>query len=129
MSTPAAPPAASNRIHALPNSTFVVDTAAGAVLVNSPPETLKYLLAEGVAIPKIVLLPPDVSTRHQLGSSGFVRQGISYASVEFLLYSNFFVGGGQRTRLITVTENQAQRLRQILEETIDGPSDPAAYVP
>jgi CRP-like cAMP-binding protein/ribonuclease BN (tRNA processing enzyme) len=128
MST-AAPPSASSRVRALPNSIHVVDTPAGAVLVNSPPETLKYLLAEGVPIPTIILLPPDVPMGQQLGSSGFVHHGVCYASVEFLLYSNFFVGGGQRTHLITTTENQAQRLRQILEETIDGPSDPAAYVP
>ncbi len=128
MSTAAPPSSASSRVRTLPNSIHVVETPVGAVLVNSPPETLKYLLAEGIAVPKIILLLPDVPAGHQLGSSGFVRQGISSASVEFLLYSNFFVGG-QHTRLITVTDDQARRLRQILEETIDGPSDPAAYVP
>jgi len=129
MPTAPLPPPTSPRVHTLPNNIYVVDTAAGAVLVNSPPETLKFILAEGLAVPKIVLLPPDMPVGQQLGSSGFVRDGISYASVEFLLYSNFFVSGGQRTRLITVTADQARRLRQILEETIDGPSDPAAYVP
>jgi CRP-like cAMP-binding protein len=113
----------------LPNSTHVVETRVGTVLVNSPPETLKYLLAAGLAVPQIILLPPDMPPGQHLGSSGFVRQGISYASVEFLLYSHFFVGGGKRTRLITVTVNQAQRLRQILDETLDGPASPADYVP
>ena len=32
----------------------------GDILVNSPPETLKYLMAEGLRVPKFVLLPPDV---------------------------------------------------------------------
>jgi CRP-like cAMP-binding protein/ribonuclease BN (tRNA processing enzyme) len=116
-------------VHALPNSIYVVDTAAGSVLVNSPPETLKFVLAEGLSVPKIVVAPPDTPAGQQLGSSGFVRQGISYASVEFILYSNFFVGGAQRTRLITATAHQAHRLWKILEETIDGPTDPAAYPP
>ncbi len=129
MPTAPLPPPASPRVHTLPNNIYVVDTAAGAILVNSPPETLKFILAEGLAVPKIVLLPPDMPAGQQLGSSGFVRDGISYASVEFLLYSNFFVGGGQRTRLIAATADQARRLRQILEETIDGPSDPTAYIP
>ncbi len=117
----------SPRVRALPNSIYVVETAAGNLLVNSPPESLKILLAEGVTIPKTILLPPDPPARHQLGSSGFVRQGISYASVEFLLYYNFFVGGRHRTRLVTATARQAHRLRRILEETIDGPNEAAAY--
>ena len=117
------------QVQVLPNNTYVVETRAGAVLVNSPPETLKYLLAAGLAVPQIILLPPDMPPGQQLGSSGFVRQGISYASVEFLLYSNFFLGGGKRTRLVTVTANQAQRLRQILDETLDGPANLADYVP
>ncbi len=127
MSTP--DPSASERVRRLPNDIAVVETAAGRVLVNSPPETLKFILAAGLPVPEIVLLPPDIPPGQQLGSSGFVRHGISYASVEFLLYSNFFVGGGRRTRLITVTQAQARRLSCILEETIDGPSDPADYAP
>jgi len=114
-------------IHSLPNNTYVVETRAGDILVNCPPETLKYLLAHGLKPPRIILLPPDMPAGKQLGSSGFVRQGINYASVEFLLYSNFYGGGGQRTRLITATLSQAQRLRLILDETIIGPTDPAAY--
>lgn len=117
----------SARVRALPNNVFVVDTAAGAVLVNCPPETLKYLLAEGVPIPKIIVLPPDLPAGGELGSSGFVHRGISYASTEFLLYFNFFLGGGQRTRLMTVTRQQAHRLHRILEETIDGPSEAEVY--
>jgi CRP-like cAMP-binding protein/glyoxylase-like metal-dependent hydrolase (beta-lactamase superfamily II) len=124
---PSASPAA--RVRHLPNSIHAVELPTGAVLVNCPPETLKYLLAEGVTIPKTILLPPDLPAGQQLGSSGFVRHGISYASVEFLLYYHFFIGKGQRTRLITVTERQARRLRQILEETIDGPGHPADYAP
>lgn len=117
----------SPRVRSLPNSIYVVETAAGNLLVNSPPETLKVLLAEGVTVPHTILLPPDLPFGQQLGSSGFVRQGVSYASVEFLLYYNFFIAGRQRTRLITATARQAQRLRRILEETIDGPNEAAVY--
>ncbi|NTW97838.1 MAG: cyclic nucleotide-binding protein, partial [Oscillochloris sp.] len=106
----------------------MVETQAGEILVNSPPETLKYLLAAGLTPPAYVLLPPDVPAGQELGSSGFVRRGINYASVEFLIYSNFFVKN-RRARLITVTENQARRLRLILAETISGPAEDAAYGP
>ncbi|MFV9503095.1 MAG: cyclic nucleotide-binding domain-containing protein [Oscillochloridaceae bacterium umkhey_bin13] len=120
------PTSTSVRIRVLPNTITVVSTVVGDVLVNSPPETLKYLLAAGLIPPAIILLPPDVPAGRELGSSGFVRRGINYASVEFLVYSNFFVSG-RRVRLITVTENQAARLRSILEETVSGPQDPAGY--
>jgi CRP-like cAMP-binding protein/ribonuclease BN (tRNA processing enzyme) len=115
-----------DRIHPLPNNTYLVETAAGSVLVNCPPETLKYLLAEGLNVPQIILIPPDMPVGQQLGSAGFVRQGINYASVEFVLYANFF-GRNRRTRIVTPTADQAARIRQILEETINGPEDPAEY--
>lgn len=128
MSSATPPSDGLERIRALPNSIAVVTTAAGELLVNCPPETLKYLIAAGIAPPATILLPPDVAPGSELGSSGFVRRGINYASVEFLIYSNYFVKG-RRVRLITVTEAQARRLRAILEETISGPADSAAYGP
>ncbi len=119
----------SPRIRKLQNNTWIVKTRAGDVLVNCPPETLKFLLASGLPVPKIILLPPDIPIGQQLGSSGFVHQGINYASIEFLLYANYFVNGGQRTRLISVTPNQSQRLHQILQETVIGPADSTEYYP
>lgn len=113
---------ASERIRRLPNSITVVQTQAGDVLVNCPPETLKYLLASNIVPPATILLPPDVPSGSELGSGGFVRRGINYASVEFLIYSNFFVNK-RKVRLITVTDDQARRLRIMLEEPINGPSD------
>lgn len=115
------------RVHALPNSIHVVETPAGLIQVNSPPEALKFLVAGGLAAPDVILLPPDMPPGKELGSLGFVRQGINYASVEFLLYANFFGQKGKRTRILTVTEAQAQRLKVILNETFNGPADPAAY--
>jgi CRP-like cAMP-binding protein/ribonuclease BN (tRNA processing enzyme) len=117
------------RVRKLQNSTYIVHTKMGDILVNCPPETLKFLLAEGLEIPKIILVPPDVPVGQQLGSSGFVHQGVNYASVEFLLYANYFFNGGHRTFLITVTEYQKKRLFQILQETIAGPQDPQEYYP
>jgi glyoxylase-like metal-dependent hydrolase (beta-lactamase superfamily II) len=121
MSSATPAPDGPERIRALPNTVSVVATAAGDVLVNCPPETLKYLIAAGIAPPATILLPPDMAPGSELGSCGFVRRGINYASVEFLLYSNYFVKG-RRVRLITVSEAQAQRMRAILEETISGPA-------
>lgn len=126
MSSANLPVSAPERVRALPNSVSVVTTQAGDLLVNCPPETLKYLLANGLTPPAIVLLPPDLPAGRELGSSGFVQRGINYASVEFLIYSNYFVKG-RKARLITVSEDQARRLRRILEETISGPIDPAQY--
>ncbi len=126
MSSTNPPTNAPERVRALPNTVSVVTTQAGDVLVNCPPETLKYLLALDIEPPATILLPPDVPAGRELGSSGFVRRGINYASVEFLVYSNFFVKG-RKARLVTVSANQAERLRAILEETISGPRDLALY--
>jgi CRP-like cAMP-binding protein/glyoxylase-like metal-dependent hydrolase (beta-lactamase superfamily II) len=112
----------------LPNSAYIVHTTLGDILVNCPPETLKYLLAKDLDVPEIILLPPDVPVGQQLGSSGFVHLGVNYASIEFLTYANFYLNGKQ-TNLITVTENQKQRLFQILQETIVGPADSREYFP
>ncbi len=111
----------SDLVHEVFNNARVVETRVGSVLVNSPPETLKHLFARGFSVPAIVLLPPDIPIGEQVGSGGFVRQGINYASIEFLLYYNYFVAGGEKTILITVTDSQARRLGQMLHEVIEGP--------
>ncbi|MFQ5409375.1 MAG: cyclic nucleotide-binding domain-containing protein [Anaerolineales bacterium] len=115
-------------IHELLNSTTLVETPAGGVLVNCPPETLKSILASGLRPPRFILLPPDVEPGKQLGSSGFVHQGVNFASVEFLLYANYFAGGGEKTHILTPTQQQAQRLRTILVETIVGPEHIEDYL-
>lgn len=115
-----------SRIHPLPNSTYLVDTAAGSILVNCPPETLKYILAQGLEPPQLILLPPDMPHGRELGSSGFVHQGINYASVEFLLYANFF-GKQRNAHIITPTAAQAARLDRMLEETFTGPTRDEEY--
>src|SRR5215210_1407176 len=99
-------PGTTGRVRTLSNDIHVVSTLAGDILVNAPAETLKYLLAAGLKPPRIILLPPDIPPGQQLGSSGFVRHGINYASIEFLMYATFFGAGGQRTRLVTVTLDQ-----------------------
>ena len=114
------------RVEYLPNNARLVHTRAGDILVNSPPESLKFLLALGHDIPRTILLPPDIPAGSELGSSGFVRRGINYASVEFLLYSNFFVHNIQ-TRIITPTRDQAKRMATIISETLVGPMLPGDY--
>ena len=127
MPYPIPPPARPmSRLHPLPNSTTLVHTAAGDLLVNCPPETLKYILAQGLEPPQIILLPPDVPHGRELGSSGFVHQGINYASVEFLLYANFF-GKQRNAHIVTPTAAQAARLDRMLEETFTGPIHDEEY--
>lgn len=121
-------PAPQSRVHYVHNNTWLVDTSAGQVLVHSAPETLKALLAKGYDVPKIVLLPPDMPPGRELGSSGFVRKGINYASIEFILIANYF-GQGQKTRVIAPTRHQAMRIRRILQETTAGPQNAASYSP
>ncbi len=111
-----------DRVNRLPNDIYVVTTAAGSVLVNSPPETLKYVLSHRVALPAYVVIPPDAPAGSEPGSRGFVRRGVNYASVEFLIYANFFAQR-RRMTLITVTKAQASRLRALLVETISGPEE------
>jgi CRP-like cAMP-binding protein/glyoxylase-like metal-dependent hydrolase (beta-lactamase superfamily II) len=117
------------KIRKLPNCASIVNTSMGQILVNCPPETLKYLLAEDLDVPKIILIPPDVPVGQELGSSGFIHFGINYASIEFLLYANYFINGGQKTLVLTATEYQKQRLYQILQEAIAGPRDSIEYFP
>jgi CRP-like cAMP-binding protein/ribonuclease BN (tRNA processing enzyme) len=117
------------RVTQLQNNAVIVETALGNILVNSPPEILKFLLVNGLSLPKFILLPPDIPMGQHLGSSGFVHQGINYASVEFLLYANYFINGGQCTEIITATKNQAKRIECILQETIIGPKDIEEYYP
>lgn len=111
---------------ALPNNVSLVSTATGSVLVHSPPETLKLILSYGHEIPEIILIPEDVSAGTELGSTGFVRSGINYASVEFLLYAQFF-GKGNKCLIVTHTLAQKIRLETILTETFMGPVD-STYV-
>lgn len=106
----------------LPNNVSLVPTATGSVLVHSPPETLKLILSHGYEIPEIILIPEDVSAGQELGSTGFVRSGINYASVEFLLYAQFF-GKGNKCLIVTHTQAQRYRLETILTETFMGPVD------
>lgn len=119
----------SQQVHKLQNNAVIVSTISGDILVNSPPEILKFILAKGFAVPKTILLPPDVPIGSNLGSGGFVNQGINYASVEFLLYANYFLNGEQRTKIITSSHYQAQRLKKVLQETIIGPQNIEDYYP
>ncbi len=121
--TEAAP---ANRVSKLPNSTTIVHTRAGSVLVNCPPETLKYVLANGHEVPRFIVLPEDMPAGRELGSTGFVRHGINHASIEFLLYANYFVQN-RLTRVIARTPEQAARLAVILQETLVGPADPVEF--
>ena len=117
-----------NGIHQLINNSTLVETPAGGVLVNCPPETLKAVLAAALKPPKHILLPPDIPPGEILGSSGFVRHGVNFASVEFLIYANYFAGGEEKTNIVVPTKDQMRRLRTILIETIIGPEKIEDYL-
>ncbi len=105
---------------ALPNNVSLVSTSMGDILTHSPPEVLKSILSEELEIPRIILLPQDMAAGEELASTGFVRSGVNYASIEFVLYAQYF--GKQNKCLIVVhTKSQKKRIRIILEETFEGP--------
>ncbi len=104
----------------LPNNVSIVSTSMGGILTHSPPEVLKSILSEGLEIPRVILLPQDMAAGEELASTGFVRSGVNYASIEFVLYAQYF--GQQNKCLIVVhTKSQKDRIRIILEETFEGP--------
>ncbi len=104
----------------LPNNVSLVTTSMGQILVHSPPETLKSILSEGHEIPRVFLLPLDIAAGSELGSTGFIRSGINYASIEFLLYAQYF-GKRNKCLVVTHTASQKERIRILLEETFEGP--------
>ena len=95
----------------------VLWSADGTIRVQfgSPAQTTRNLLREGVDGEHVFVLP-----------SAFVENRTNYGDVEFLVYLNFFLRRGMRTRIAG-----AARLRRALTElltlTIYGVFDPRAH--
>src|SRR6266498_485619 len=86
----------------LPRGGVVVTTQAGPVQLGCPPESIKDILALGLRIPDVLVLPSSWFSR---------RRGLTVAEVEFPIYYNYFVVGrrttvvcdaGERQRLLTI---------------------------
>jgi CRP-like cAMP-binding protein len=94
----------------------VLWSADGMVRVQfgSPAQTTRNLLREGVEGEHLFVLPAT-----------FVEDRTNYADVEFIVYLNFFLRRGVRTR-IAGAKRQRRALAELLTLTIFGMFDPQA---
>ncbi|MGE3536931.1 MAG: cyclic nucleotide-binding domain-containing protein [Candidatus Tectimicrobiota bacterium] len=100
------------RVHILtPSVLFSLDGGL-RIELGSLSQTTKNLLREGLAGENLFILPKHL-----------FEGRTNYADVEFLVYLNFFVRSGARTR-IAGTNNQRLMLERLLRLTIFGLFDP-----
>jgi CRP-like cAMP-binding protein/glyoxylase-like metal-dependent hydrolase (beta-lactamase superfamily II) len=94
----------------------VLWSADGSIRVQfgSPAQTTRNILREGVGDEHLFVLP-----------SRLVDGRMNYGDVEFVVYLNFFLRRGLRTRIVG-TVQQRDTLAQLLTLTIHGVFDPGA---
>ncbi|HCC23143.1 TPA: hypothetical protein DF272_03120 [Candidatus Falkowbacteria bacterium] len=84
------------------------------VMFGCPSEVLKLFSRQSRQMPKIIVLPDE-----------FYRFGVIQAALEFVLYDFLFVQGrffaGEKLTIVS-TEEQVNRMEEILELTLLGPS-------
>ena len=90
----------------------LVPMVACAIELGSLSQTTKNLLREGISGEYLFILP-----KHLFESK------TNYADVEFLVYLNFFIRYGTRTRIVG-TARQRTMLERLLRLTIFGLFDP-----
>ncbi len=94
----------------LPRGGWLVQTSAGYIQVGAPPETIKDTMLLPESVPQIFVMPVRLFSPDK---------GISLAELEFPIYYNFFLK--QRKTTIVATEEQARRLKRVLQESVFGP--------
>jgi CRP-like cAMP-binding protein len=94
----------------LPRGGYLVDSPAGYIQFGAPPETIKDTMLLPSGTPLVYVLPTVFFN--------WVK-GISVAELEFPINYNFFIRK-QRTMIICM-EEQADRLKQVLQESLFGP--------
>ncbi len=95
----------------LPRGGLYVPTSEGAVQVGIPPETIKDVMAERLALPELYVVP------HKLFDQ---RRGLSVAEFEFPAYYSFFLLK-RKARLLVESAEIERRIRAIFQETLFGP--------
>lgn len=95
----------------LPRGGYYVKTSAGAIQFGMPPETVKDVMALGLDVPLLYVLPRELFDR---------RRGLSVAEFEFPAYYNFFLLK-RRARLGVDDRGVEARVRAIFQETLFGP--------
>ena len=95
----------------LPRGGTYVPTSAGAVQVGIPPETIKDVMAQKLALPELYVVPRKLFDQ---------KRGLSVAEFEFPAYYSFFLLK-RKARLLVESREVEGRIRAIFQETLFGP--------
>lgn len=95
----------------LPRGGSYVPTSAGAVQVGIPPETIKDVMAQKLALPELYVVPRKLFDQ---------KRGLSVAEFEFPAYYSFFLLK-RKSRLLVEGRDVEARIRAIFQETLFGP--------
>lgn len=95
----------------LPRGGTYVPTSAGAIQVGIPPETIKDVMAQKLALPDLYVVPRKLFDR---------KRGLSVAEFEFPSYYSFFLLK-RKARLLVESADVEARIRAIFQETLFGP--------
>lgn len=97
----------------LPRGGTWVRTAAGPIQFGMPPETIKDSMSLKLDVPTIFVVPTDMFDR---------KRGLNVAEIEFPAYYNYFILK-RRIRLVVGSPVAESALRNILEQSLFGPSE------
>ncbi|HBD93061.1 MAG: hypothetical protein A2015_17480 [Spirochaetes bacterium GWF1_31_7] len=95
----------------LPRGGFLIDTKVGYVQFGTPPETIKDTMKYPKGVPQIFVLMDKMFDW---------KRGISLAEIEFPIYFNFFIK--KRKTLIVCSEEQLEKIKKVLQESLFGPA-------
>ena len=95
----------------LPRGGTYVPTSAGAVQVGIPPETIKDVMAQKLALPELYVVPRKLFDQ---------KRGLSVAEFEFPAYYSFFLLK-RKAKLLVESADVEARIRAIFQETLFGP--------
>ncbi len=87
-------------------------TSSGAIQVGIPPETIKDVMAQKLALPELYIVPRRLFDQ---------RRGLSVAEFEFPAYYSFFLLK-RKARLLVESADVEARVRSIFQETLFGPT-------
>eukprot|EP01119_Soliformovum_irregulare_P016674 TRINITY_DN4868_c0_g1_i4.p1 TRINITY_DN4868_c0_g1~~TRINITY_DN4868_c0_g1_i4.p1 ORF type:complete len:786 (-),score=204.84 TRINITY_DN4868_c0_g1_i4:504-2861(-) len=100
---------------------YVFESKFGPIQIGIPPETIKYSMAKGEAIPQVYVLPPKL-----------FADSLNAAEIEFPIYFNFFIKKAfmnRDARIIIVGDpDQIKRIRITFSESIHGPKPDQIYI-
>eukprot|EP01119_Soliformovum_irregulare_P016677 TRINITY_DN4868_c0_g2_i3.p1 TRINITY_DN4868_c0_g2~~TRINITY_DN4868_c0_g2_i3.p1 ORF type:complete len:1018 (-),score=260.94 TRINITY_DN4868_c0_g2_i3:72-3125(-) len=101
--------------------TYVWESSIGPIQIGVPPETIKKSMRDGVAVPKVYVLPAMLFSGDE-----------NFGEVEFPIYFNYFMKKAfldPENRIILIgTKEDLDRIRTIFSESFYGPKDEHIFV-